>query len=93
MGPDTRRLSKPGDFNFDIGWSELNPLPDSNLVIITAIDNNANVQRDTVVVRYVPGTIWGLPYTVAWANDASLTDSAQIVDGILDAGAGWSSDR
>ena len=82
IGPDTRRLNKPGDFDADFGWSQLNPLPDSNSVVITAIDNATNIQRDTVIVRYVPGTIWGLPYTVAWANDASLTDSAQVVDGI-----------
>ena len=81
IGPDTRRLLHPGDFNIDLAWTQLVPIPDSNRVVVKAIDSLANVQRDTVIVFYHSGTVWQLPYTVAWSSPSSLADSAQVVDG------------
>jgi hypothetical protein len=81
-GPDTRRLENTGDFNADIAWAQLKALPDSNYVVITATDPLANTSRDTVIVRYQPFTTWPLPFRLAWANEKSLTDSSQVVDGL-----------
>ena len=81
IGPDTRRLLNPGDFNIDLSWAALAPLPDTNRVVVTAIDSLSNLERDTVRVLYWSGTSWPLPYTVAWSTSSSLADSAQVVDG------------
>ena len=81
LGPNTRRLYGEGDFNIEMAWSGLSPLPDSNRVIITAVNNNANISRDTVIVKYQPGTTWPRPYSVGWGSAANLLDSAQVVDG------------
>jgi hypothetical protein len=81
IGPDTRRLLSPGDFNVDLSWLQLDPLPDSNSVVVTATDSLSNVQIETVMVFYHTGTQWPLPWTVGWTSAASLTDSAQVVDG------------
>ena len=81
LGPD-RRLAGTGDFNIDMSYSELTRLPDSNRVVITVVDGLSNVARDTVIVRYVGGTVWPLPYSTNWASATSLQDSAQVVDGL-----------
>jgi len=81
LGPDTRRLLNTGDFNIDIPWPELLPLPDSNIVVITATDVVAEVQQDTVVVCYTEGTQWPFPTSVDWEGLTVLTEAAQVVDG------------
>jgi hypothetical protein len=80
-GPDDHRLAAAGDFNIDLLISSLKVLPDSNRVIVTAEDGASVVSRDTVVVRVVNGGTWPTTYNVSWKGAASLTDSAQVVDG------------
>jgi hypothetical protein len=81
MGPDTRRLSKPGDFNIDILYRSLRPLPDSNIVALTARNTSGTYTRDTVVVRYLPGTVWPRVTDITWGSASCLYDSVQMVDG------------
>ncbi len=82
IGPDTRRLVAPGDFNIDIAFSSLRALPDSNIVVVTA-KNTLNVQtRDSVIVRYQSGTVWPRVHSTAWTSSATLYDSVQVVDGL-----------
>jgi hypothetical protein len=88
VGPDTRRLADDGDFNIDIAVSALLPLPDSNVVVVTAKNGNDEFTSATAIVRYLSGTVWPRSYGVAWESMASLTDSAQVVDGLWESGGG-----
>jgi len=81
VGQDTRRLAGTGDFNIDIAYTALRPLPDSNIVAVTARNGNGVYTHDTVIVRYLSGTVWPRAHTVSWANTSCLTDTAQVVDG------------
>ncbi len=60
----------------------MSPLPDSNRVVIFATDSLSNESRDTVILRYHTGRTWPIPTRVAWAGPSSLSDSAQVVDGL-----------
>ncbi len=82
IGPDTRRLGAAGDFNADIHLSALRPLPDSNVVYITAQNGVGVITYDSVIVRYLSGTVWPRVSTTAWASSSTLFDSAQVVDGL-----------
>ena len=82
VGQDTRRLSGTGDFNIDIAYSALRPLPDSNIVAVAARNGLGAFTRDTVVVLYLSGTVWPRVYTTSWGNASCLTDSVQVVDGL-----------
>jgi hypothetical protein len=79
VGPDTRRLKRPGDFNADIPTTSL--VPGTNRVVITAVDNLTAVDRETVMVNYVANQTWPLPYTITWGTAAGINDVAQVVDG------------
>jgi hypothetical protein len=81
IGPDTRRLFNEGDFNIDLSWQELLPLPDSNIVIVTATANSTAAKKDTVVVRFSANTHWPLPTTVVWNTFPDVVSAAQVVDG------------
>jgi hypothetical protein len=81
IGPDTRRLFNVGDFNIDLSWPQLLPLPDSNFVVVTATDTHANTQKDTVVVRYYANAQWPIPTTVVWNASPDIISAAQVVDG------------
>jgi len=80
LGPDLRRLYTEGDFNIDLSWPQLQPLPDSNIVILTAYEH-ANIKQDTVALFYHAGTIWPIPSTVSWSSSPDITTSVQVVDG------------
>jgi hypothetical protein len=82
VGQDSRRLAGTGDFNIDIAYSALRPLPDSNFVAVTARNGFGVYTYDTVIVRYLSGTVWPRVHTTSWANSSCLTDSAQVVDGL-----------
>jgi regulation of enolase protein 1 (concanavalin A-like superfamily) len=82
IGPDVNRLARPGDFNADIAFAQLFPLPANNTVLITATDSLGNSSQQAVTVQFVGSTTWPLPFTVGWASMQSLYDSAQVVDGL-----------
>ena len=81
IGADTRRLLNAGDFNIDISWPEILPLPDSNIVVVTATDSQSEVAEDTVIVRYHAGTQWPFPASVTWSEYSDVMSAAQVVDG------------
>ncbi|NOY56602.1 MAG: PKD domain-containing protein, partial [Actinobacteria bacterium] len=79
MGPDTRRLLMPGDFNAQIATSDLNS--GDNTVVITAIDTGGITATETVTVNWTPGVTWALPYSIVWSTASVIQDVAQVVDG------------
>ena len=81
IGPDTRRLAQPGDFNIDIRSDSLLQWPQLNTVIITASDSQGHTSSATVRISNLAPSRWPLPYEVSWSSSTSLTDSAQVVDG------------
>jgi hypothetical protein len=80
IGPDTRRLNAPGDFNADIDRSSL--VSGANQVIITATNGLGATKKDTVTIQYVSGHVWPLPYSIDWSSAQSIPAVAQIVDGL-----------
>ncbi len=79
LGPDTRRLASPGDFNIDIFHTELQP--GLNQVTIIATDKKKQQTAETVTVEYLPATVDTQPYVVDWSRAAGPQELAQIVDG------------
>ncbi|MGA9115310.1 MAG: immunoglobulin domain-containing protein [Bacteroidota bacterium] len=80
IGPDTRRLASRGDFNMDIPRSNL--LPGPNQVIVTAVDSQFTVAAETVLVQYIPDRSWPSTCTVNWNSVSSVTQAAQVLDGL-----------
>ncbi|MGB6121723.1 MAG: hypothetical protein WBG80_07445, partial [Bacteroidota bacterium] len=78
-GPDTRRLSRDGDFTIDLRYAEL--LQGSNTVQIVATSDQDELSQTTVQVQNQSGAIWPMPYALSWGSSTSLQDSAQVVDG------------
>jgi hypothetical protein len=86
VGPDSRRLSRDGDFNIDLSYTEL--LPGVNTVEITATSSSSEETKTTVQVRDLSGAAWPIPYGVDWSSTSSLSDSAQVVDGKWEVASG-----
>jgi Ca2+-binding RTX toxin-like protein len=81
IGPDTRRLQNPGDFNVDIPYSSLDGSSKDDVVTITEVmDSGATFSRD-VVIHYQSGHAWSPNYSIHWQNVTNIQDVAQIVDG------------
>lgn len=80
IGPDSRRLLSPGDFNVEI---DINYLVDGqNLVAITALDNAGASTTETVTAYYTAGTVWPEDYAVDWSTVTNIQDVAQVTDGL-----------
>lgn len=80
MGPNTMRLAELGDFNIDLSFDEL--LPDSNELVIRAVDTIGRQSERTVNVIDSSGPAWPLPYTITWAGAGRINDVAQVTDGL-----------
>jgi hypothetical protein len=79
IGPDDRRLQRPGDFNIDIPTSQLEP--GDNRVTISL----AGGQTKTVTVRWRPEEV-GRLLTVDWAGQ--IDDLVHVVDGKWEVASG-----
>ncbi|MCB9849449.1 MAG: fibronectin type III domain-containing protein [Phycisphaerales bacterium] len=79
IGPDTRRLLKPGDFNIEIDFIDLNA--GSNGIVITATDNAANTSITQMSLNFAAGNVWPLPVTPDLSGASAIQDVAQVVDG------------
>ncbi len=79
IGPDTRRLSRAGDFNIDIARNTLKE--GENKVLIKAVDKQGGISTEMVVVNYTKDKVWQLPYKIEWGRVADIGDVAEIVDG------------
>ncbi len=79
IGPDSRRLAAPGDFNVEIDANELRA-GTNDLRITRILKNNArDVQHVKLDYQDQP---WPLPYTIDWSNVESIQDAIQIADGL-----------
>lgn len=79
IGPDTRRLLSPGDFNIEIDRSILNV--GRNRVDIKAADVNDNIANETVYIDYATGIEWPKTYAVKWDTVTNAGDVLYILDG------------
>ncbi len=80
VGPNSRRLADPGDFNVDLAYSEL--LPGSNQLVIYAQDTQNNLTQASVEVIKAGGSTWPLPYTIDWSTANSIEEVGQVTDGL-----------
>jgi uncharacterized repeat protein (TIGR02543 family) len=90
VGPDTRRLLKPGDFNIEIDYTELNP--GANQVVIMAKDSQGETTEATVSLNYQGGSVsWAVPQSKVydWSTATRIDDLARVVDGkwIIESGS------
>ncbi|RMH01895.1 MAG: hypothetical protein D6706_01070 [Chloroflexi bacterium] len=79
IGPDSRRLARPGDFNIELDYNDL--VSGTNQVVITATDTLNNIATQVVTVNYQTGNIWPRTYTANWSAVTSILEAAQVVDG------------
>jgi hypothetical protein len=80
MGPDQRRLAAAGDFNVELAFSALHV--GANTLVITATDAAAEQSTETVTVNYAGRNVWPRTYSTNWASAATISEQAQIVDGL-----------
>ncbi len=79
VGPDTRRLTNPGDFNVAIPASSLQV--GLNTVRLRAVNTVGVATVRDVTVRLTGPAPWPLPYSVSWAPATNLHAVVQPVDG------------
>lgn len=79
IGPDTRRLARPGDFNAELDVTNL--VTGNNSVVITAQDQLGYVSTTTVTLHFGNQSPWPLPYSIDWGTITKLQDVVQEVDG------------
>lgn len=79
IGPDTRRLARPGDFNVDLDDQDL--VEGDNTVLITAVDSTGASATRTVTVDHASGNVWPSSYTIDWSTASDIHDVAQPIDG------------
>ena len=79
IGPDTRRLLSPGDFNIDIYTSSLNN--GANTVSVTATNNLSQTSVANITVNYTAGQSWPATYSINWNSAGTIQNVAQVVDG------------
>ncbi len=82
IGPDTRRLEGPGDFNIDLAFAELNGSATPDIVTIRATLSDGNVVTKNVVVQYESGSQWASNYSIDWSTVTDIQDVVQVVDGL-----------
>lgn len=78
IGPDRRRLQRPGDFNVEIPIEDL--LPDKNTVLIEAVDQNGDLYREMIALIWAPEKTTP-EFSINWSEVQDLTDIAQPIDG------------
>jgi hypothetical protein len=79
IGPDTRRLARPGDFNAEL--DVINLSTGNNSVVLTAQDLLGYISTITVTLHFGNESAWPLPYSIDWGAVTNLRDVVQEVDG------------
>jgi len=79
MGPDARRLLRPGDFNIDLSIEDL--LEGDNDLLLIAEDTNGDITQLVMTVNYVADNISTISGVIDWDAVSSLDEVAQVVDG------------
>jgi hypothetical protein len=85
LGPDTRRLADPGDFNVEIDRANL--VVGANQVVLTALSSMNKTSTAAVSVDYALNP-WPLPYTLDWSTITNIQDAVQVIDGHWDLAPG-----
>lgn len=80
LGPDLRRLSKPGDFNIELETGSLRS--GKNTVVIEARGRHGAQSSRTALLNYTPGRIAHLPFTIHWSQVSRIDAVAQVLDGL-----------
>lgn len=80
LGPDLRRLSKPGYFNVELEIGSLRN--GSNTVVITAQDKAGRQASKTIRVHYTGGKVPTLPFAIHWNKSSRIDSAAQVLDGL-----------
>lgn len=80
IGPDSRRLLNPGDFNVELDPAQLKA--GDNRLVIEAVNSSGAKSTVSVTVTYEKraGPL-PLPYTIDWSKVGSAQEVLQIVDG------------
>jgi hypothetical protein len=79
IGPDTKRLADPGDFNIAITRTAL--ITGLNEVVITATDALSVTTVVTANVTYFDDRTWPQSYNITWPLVTDIQEVAQVVDG------------
>ena len=79
IGPDTRRLARPGDFNAELDVTNLNQ--GNNSVVLNAQDQLGDTSTTTVTIHFGNNSPWPLSYSIDWGAVTNLQDVVQEVDG------------
>jgi hypothetical protein len=79
IGPDGRRLTRPGDFNVAIRATALRS--GANTVTVRAVDGVGRVSTVSVPVNWTPGRTWPTTYAINWATAGSIHSVAAPIDG------------
>ncbi len=82
IGPDTRRLEDPGDFNIDLAFNDLDGSAADDIVTIKATLASGEVVTQDVVIDYESGHEWAQTFTIDWASVTDIQDVVQVVDGL-----------
>lgn len=81
LGPDTRRLAEPGDFNVDLDFDELDGSPVDDVITLTATYSDGSVYVEDVVIDFEDGQTWDADYSIDWSTVTDIQDVVQVVDG------------
>ncbi|NLF32492.1 MAG: hypothetical protein GX591_16575 [Planctomycetes bacterium] len=80
LGPTAFRLLGEGDFNVELESADL--APGANTLTLRAVSRQGGQSSVDVTIDYVPDApVPPLPWTVRWADAASVPDLAQVIDG------------
>ena len=78
LGSDLHRLARPGDFNVEIGYDDLQP---SNQLKLTFTTNSRQTITEKMNIHLAEKSLWPLPYQVDFSEVKDLQDVVQVVDG------------
>ncbi|MEM6472227.1 MAG: hypothetical protein AAF802_21880 [Planctomycetota bacterium] len=79
LGPDLHRLARLGDFNIEIERSRLKP--GKNTCQITLHDLWGRKRVAELLIHYVEGRSWPLPYNVDFSKVSNLQSVVDVIDG------------
>jgi hypothetical protein len=80
LGCDLRRLARAGDFNIELERASLREGRNDVQIALTGANGAREVRE--VVVNYIAGRTWVLPYAIDWSKVRRIHDVAEVVDGL-----------
>ena len=81
VGPaENLRLARPGDFNAEIAYADLDA--GANDVTLTATYSSGEHVVRTLALDYAAGHTWPEPYSIDWSTVTDVQEATQVVDGL-----------